>query len=105
LLALPTLSLSYPFSLPDALPISMQARMLGSEMKKRGFTRGFAAGVIAFGSVLTPTLPPGIGMIIYGSIGDVSIGRLFAAGIVPRSEEHTSELQSRFDLVCRLLLE
>src|SRR5699024_7620175 len=57
---------------------AMQARMLGSEMKKRGFTRGFAAGVIAFGSVLTPTLPPGIGMIIYGSIG-----RLFAAGIVP----------------------
>src|SRR5699024_12629656 len=28
-----------------------------------------------------------------------------AAGQVPRSEEHTSELQSRFDLVCRLLLE
>src|SRR5699024_11603476 len=26
-------------------------------------------------------------------------------GIGPRSEEHTSELQSRFDLVCRLLLE
>src|SRR5207249_12236031 len=27
------------------------------------------------------------------------------AGRGPRSEEHTSELQSRFDLVCRLLLE
>src|SRR5437868_10573271 len=27
------------------------------------------------------------------------------AGGMPRSEEHTSELQSRFDLVCRLLLE
>src|SRR5437868_9316335 len=26
-------------------------------------------------------------------------------GAAPRSEEHTSELQSRFDLVCRLLLE
>src|SRR5438067_6830803 len=26
-------------------------------------------------------------------------------GLLPRSEEHTSELQSRFDLVCRLLLE
>src|SRR5699024_11281427 len=25
--------------------------------------------------------------------------------VMPRSEEHTSELQSRFDLVCRLLLE
>src|SRR5699024_4835640 len=30
-------------------------------------------------------------------------GRVF--GVHPRSEEHTSELQSRFDLVCRLLLE
>src|SRR5207249_9968005 len=29
----------------------------------------------------------------------------FARGAVYRSEEHTSELQSRFDLVCRLLLE
>src|SRR5207249_12159353 len=28
-----------------------------------------------------------------------------ACGTSPRSEEHTSELQSRFDLVCRLLLE
>src|SRR5437868_15226463 len=28
-----------------------------------------------------------------------------ASRITPRSEEHTSELQSRFDLVCRLLLE
>src|SRR5207249_7790196 len=30
---------------------------------------------------------------------------LIARGLTPRSEEHTSELQSRFDLVCRLLLE
>ena len=62
---------------------AMQARMLGDEMVKRGFTRGFAAGVLSFGAVLTPTIPPGIGMIIYGTIGQVSIGRLFAAGFVP----------------------
>jgi tripartite ATP-independent transporter DctM subunit len=62
---------------------AMQARMLGDEMVKRGFTRGFAAGVISFGSVLTPIIPPGIGFIIYGTIGQVSIGRLFAAGFVP----------------------
>src|SRR5699024_12479498 len=35
-----------------------------------------------------------------GKLQGVNIGRL-----VLRSEEHTSELQSRFDLVCRLLLE
>lgn len=62
---------------------SMQARMLGDEMVRRGFTRGFAAGVLSFGAVLTPIIPPGIGMIIYGTIGQVSIGRLFAAGFVP----------------------
>src|SRR5437868_11944419 len=33
------------------------------------------------------------------------IGISFASDPVPRSEEHTTELQSRFDLVCRLLLE
>lgn len=62
---------------------AMQSRMLGGEMVKRGFTRGFASGVLSFGSLLTPIIPPGIGMILYGTIGQVSIGRLFAAGILP----------------------
>ena len=62
---------------------AMQARMLGGEIVKRGFTKGFTAGVLSFGAVLTPIIPPGIGMILYGTIGQVSIGRLFAAGILP----------------------
>src|SRR5699024_12271958 len=39
-----------------------------------------------------------IGTAVYGKLSD-------QLGIKRRSEEHTSELQSRFDLVCRLLLE
>src|SRR5699024_11867924 len=39
----------------------------------------------------------------YGYFGDELY--FIAAGTHHRSEEHTSELQSRFDLVCRLLLE
>ncbi|MEF2072245.1 TRAP transporter large permease [Consotaella aegiceratis] len=62
---------------------AMQTRMLGDEMVKRGFTRGFAGGALSYGAVLTPIVPPGIGMILFGTIGQVSIGRLFAAGIVP----------------------
>jgi tripartite ATP-independent transporter DctM subunit len=62
---------------------AMQTRMLGDEMVKRGFTRGYAAGVLSFGSLMTPIIPPGIGFILYGTVGQVSIGRLFAAGIVP----------------------
>src|SRR5207249_11863278 len=38
-------------------------------------------------------------------VGYDNILDIIAMGFDPRSEEHTSELQSRFDLVCRLLLE
>lgn len=62
---------------------AMQSRMIGGEMISRGMSKGFTAAILAFGSVLTPIIPPGIGMIIYGSIGQVSIGRLFAAGFLP----------------------
>jgi TRAP-type transport system large permease protein len=62
---------------------AMQARMLGAEMLKRGFPRGYVAGVLSYGSLMTPIIPPGIGFILYGTVGQVSIGRLFAAGFVP----------------------
>jgi tripartite ATP-independent transporter DctM subunit len=62
---------------------AMQSRMLGTDMIRRGMSRGFTAGVLSFGSLLTPIIPPGLGFIIYGTIGQVSIGRLFAAGFVP----------------------
>lgn len=62
---------------------AMSARMLGPNMMKRGMSGGFVAGIISFSSLLTPVIPPGIGMILYGTVGQVSIGRLFAAGFVP----------------------
>jgi tripartite ATP-independent transporter DctM subunit len=62
---------------------AMQTRMLGDGMLKRGFSKGYAAGVLSYGSLLTPIIPPGIGFILYGTVGQVSIGRLFAAGFVP----------------------
>ncbi|OHV77517.1 TRAP transporter large permease [Rhizobium sp. LCM 4573] len=62
---------------------AMQSRMLGNEMISRGMSKGFTAGVLSFGAILTPIIPPGLGFIIYGTIGQVSIGRLFAAGFAP----------------------
>jgi TRAP-type transport system large permease protein len=67
-------------SIADA---AMNARVLGTQMLKRGFSRGYAAGVLSFGSLMAPIIPPGIGFILYGTVGQVSIGRLFAAGIIP----------------------
>src|SRR5699024_12847989 len=74
----------YTLSLHDALPILVVATVLALVF------------VVATG---------------YESIGAVSVGSslmwlaLVAMLLSGRSEEHTSELQSRFDLVCRLLLE
>ncbi len=67
-------------SIADA---AMNARLLGPEMLKRGFSKGYAAGVLSYGSIMAPIIPPGIGFILYGTVGQVSIGRLFAAGIIP----------------------
>jgi len=62
---------------------AMEARVLGPTMIERGFTRGYTAGVIALSSLITATIPPSIGLILYGYVGGVSIGQLFIAGIVP----------------------
>jgi tripartite ATP-independent transporter DctM subunit len=62
---------------------AMQAKMLGTEMVRRGYSPGFAAAITACAAVITPIIPPGIGLIIYGYLADVSVGRLFIGGIVP----------------------
>lgn len=62
---------------------SMEARILGPEMIRRGYDKGYAGGVICLTSLITATIPPSLGLILYGFIGNVSIGKLFAAGIIP----------------------
>jgi tripartite ATP-independent transporter DctM subunit len=62
---------------------AMEAKMLVPEMEKRGFSKEFSSVVTAVSAMITPLIPPGIAMIIYGSIANVSIGKLFIAGIGP----------------------
>lgn len=62
---------------------AMEARILGPAMLQKGMSKGFTCAVIAVGSLITATIPPSIGLIVYGFMGNVSIGRLFAGGIVP----------------------
>src|SRR5204862_6312176 len=73
----------YTLSLHDALPISNDQPCF-----KPPTTEGSAAGMTTYRSEVTPRAP-----------------RTRPARKRRRSEEHTSELQSRRDLVCRLLLE
>ncbi|MDR3325616.1 MAG: TRAP transporter large permease [Spirochaetaceae bacterium] len=62
---------------------AMECRVLGPEMTRRGYPRGYSAAVNGVTSLITATIPPSMGLIIYGSVGEVSIGRLFAGGFVP----------------------
>lgn len=62
---------------------AMETRMLGPEMVRRGYSKGYTVAVNVWTSLITPIVPPGIGFILYGTVGQVSIGRLFAGGIVP----------------------
>lgn len=60
---------------------AMEAKMLVPEMEKKGFSKEFSSVVTATSAMITPLIPPGIGMILYGSIANVSIGKLFVAGL------------------------
>src|SRR6202011_3309314 len=53
------------------------------EMRKRGYSGGFAAGIIAAGGTLGILLPPSITMILYAVAAEQSLGRLFLAAIGP----------------------
>src|SRR5437868_7899189 len=53
------------------------------EMRKRGYSGGFAAGIIAAGGTLGILLPPSITMILLAVAAEKSLGRLFLAGILP----------------------
>ncbi|MFC1961668.1 TRAP transporter large permease [Chloroflexota bacterium] len=66
---------------------SASAATIGSvafpEMDKRGYPPSMSAGSVGAGAVLAPIIPPSILLIFYASITEQSIGRLFAAGVIP----------------------
>src|SRR5699024_10055752 len=50
---------------------------------KSGYAPSFSAGLISASASVSAIIPPSIGMIIYGTVANVSIGKLFIAEIVP----------------------
>jgi tripartite ATP-independent transporter DctM subunit len=62
---------------------AMLAKMLGPEMVRENYSPAFAAVITSCAAIITALIPPSIGLIIYGYIADVSVGRLFIGGIVP----------------------
>ncbi|GAA6199114.1 TRAP transporter large permease [Aquicoccus sp. SU-CL01552] len=52
-------------------------------MREVGYSKDFAAGVIANAGTLGILIPPSIVMVVYASATDVSVGRMFLAGVIP----------------------
>ena len=52
-------------------------------MVKNGYTKEFAAGVICNAGTLGILIPPSIVMVVYAAVTEVSVGRLFMAGVIP----------------------
>jgi C4-dicarboxylate transporter, DctM subunit len=52
-------------------------------MQKAGYSKEFAAGVICNAGTLGILIPPSIVMVVYAAATDVSVGRMFMAGVIP----------------------
>ncbi len=52
-------------------------------MEREGYTRSFAAMVTAASAIVGPIIPPSVMMIIYSGVTGISVGALFAAGLIP----------------------
>lgn len=62
---------------------AMDAKTIVPQMIRHGYSKGFATVVTAASSVITPIIPPGIILILYSLMADVSVARMFLAGYVP----------------------
>ena len=62
---------------------AMQSKMLVPEMERRGYSKAFSAAITAASSAATPVIPPGVNLIIYCLLAQVSLGKVFAADYVP----------------------
>lgn len=62
---------------------AMQCKILVPEMEKSGIDRAFSTAVTAASSLISPIIPPGVSLIIYASMTNSSVGKMFLGGYIP----------------------
>ncbi len=67
----------------SAADVAVLCRTVAPEMDKEKYDRAFTAALIASASTIANLIPPSIMAVVYGATGNVSIGGLFLAGVVP----------------------
>jgi tripartite ATP-independent transporter DctM subunit len=67
----------------SAADVAVLTRSIAPEMSREGYDRAFTAALIASAATMANLIPPSIMAVVYGATGNVSIGGLFLAGVVP----------------------
>jgi tripartite ATP-independent transporter DctM subunit len=62
---------------------AMQSKILVPQMTKRGYSAPFSTAITAASSAIAPVIPPGINLIIYALIAQVSVAKMFIGGYTP----------------------
>lgn len=62
---------------------AMQSKIMVPQMKKRGYSAAFSTAITAASSAIAPVIPPGINLIIYALIAQVSVAKMFIGGYMP----------------------
>ena len=66
-----------------AADAAMECKLLVPEMVKHGYSLEYSAAVTAASACITPIIPPGVGLVVYACIMQVSVGKLLVSGLIP----------------------
>lgn len=66
-----------------AADAAMECKLLVPEMVRHGYSKSFSGAVTAATACITPIIPPGVGLIVYAFICQVSTGKMLCAGYIP----------------------
>ncbi|WP_317855416.1 TRAP transporter large permease [Chakrabartyella piscis] len=66
-----------------AADAAMECKLLVPEMEKRGYGRAYSGAITAASACITPIIPPGVGLVIFAVVCEVSVGKLMCAGYIP----------------------
>lgn len=66
-----------------AADAAMECKLLVPEMEKRGYSKAYSGAVTAASACITPIIPPGVGLVVFAVVCEVSVGKLMCGGYVP----------------------
>ena len=66
-----------------AADAAMESKLLVPEMVKRGYSKAYSGAVTAASACITPIIPPGVGLVVFAVVCEVSVGKLMCAGYIP----------------------